>query len=375
MRKDSATMIRTLLTISLLLLPFSGGTPAEAAVLQVANNGLDGPACGSKTAPCRSITRAIDLAAAGDTIVVGPGRYGDLDRDGTLGEANEEGPEAGAVIVIDKAVAVESSTGAVWTIIDVAGFNRLGVRITANGARFGRAKKGFTIFDSSSNGVSIEGSATGVVVEGNHAILTNSAFLAGGTGGGHVIQGNVASANALGFGLASAGGAVARSNLAVASSGDGFATGGTGTQRFEGNVALANDFGFSAALYDEAVLVGNVAVGNREGLRGGNGATLTATGFAAIANRQAGVHNQGTTSMSLTASNLIGNGTQPIGGSANCGSITETPPLTASNVFWGAATGPGDDPADDVCDVGVGVTTVAPVAAKPFKIKTKAPSF
>lgn len=375
MRKDPAIMMRTLLAVSMLLLSSTGPT-ADAAVLQVANNGLDGPACGSKTAPCRSITRAVDLAAPGDTIVVGPGRYGDLDRDGTLGEANEEGPEIAALIVIDKAVTVESVTGAPSTIIDVAGFNRAAVRITASGARFGRAKKGFTLFDSFGNGVSIEDPASNVVVEGNHAILTNSGFLAGGTGGGNVIAGNVASANALGVGLASAGGAVARSNLAVANTGDGFAAGGTGTQRFEGNVALANeDFGFTGGLYDEAVLVGNVAVGNREGLRGGNGGALTVTGFAAIANRQAGVHNQGTTTVSVTASNLIGNGTQSIGGSFNCGTITETPPLTAANVFWGAATGPGDDPADDVCDVGAGATAVTPFATKPFKIKTKVPTF
>ena len=368
-------MMRTLLTISTFFISLAGVASADAAVLQVANNGLDGPTCGTKTAPCRSITRAIDLAAAGDTIVVGPGRYGDLDRDGTLGEANEEGPEIGAVVLIDKAVTVESSTGAVWTIIDVAGFNRVAVRITASGARFGRAKKGFTLFDSSGNGVAIADPASNVAVEGNHAILTNSGFLAGGTGGGHVIEGNVASANALGVGLASAGGGVARSNLAVANTGDGFAAGGTGSQRFEGNVAIANDFGFTGGLYDEAVLVGNVAVGNREGLRGGNGAALSVTGFAAIANRQAGVHNQGTTTVSVTASNLIGNGTQAIGGSPNCGTITETPPLTATNVFWGAATGPGDDPADDVCDLGAGVTTVAPFATKPFKIKTKVPTF
>lgn len=368
-------MMRTMCMLSMLLL-VSTGLTAEAAVLQVANNGLDGPACGGKTAPCRSITRAVDLAAPGDTIVVGPGRYGDLDRDGTLGEANEEGPEIAALILIDKAVTVESVTGAASTIIDVAGFNRAAVRITASGARFGRAKKGFTLFDSFGNGVAIEDPASNVTVEGNLAILTNSGFLAGGTGGGNVIAGNVASANALGVGLASAGGAVARSNLAVASTADGFAAGGTGSQRFEGNVALANEeFGFTAGLYDEAVLVGNVAIGNREGLRGGNGGALGVTGFAAIANRQAGVHNQGTTTVSVTASNLIGNGTQSIGGSFNCGTITETPPLTATDVFWGAATGPGDDPADDVCDLGSGTTTVAPFATKPFKIKTKVPAF
>jgi hypothetical protein len=367
-------MMRTLLTVSILLL-FSTGLTAEAAVLQVGNNGLDGPGCGSKIAPCRSITRAIDLAAPGDTIVVGPGRYGDLDRDGTLGEANEEGPETGAVIVIDKAVTVESSTGAVWTIIDVAGFNRVAVRVTASGARFGRAKKGFTLFDSTGNGVAIE-SASNVAVEGNHAILTNGGFLASGTGGGHVIQGNVASANALGVALFSAGGGIALGNLAVANTGAGFVAGGDGSQRFEGNVALGNDsFGFDAGLHEEAVLVGNVAAGNQQGVFGGSGTTVTITGLAAIGNVQGGVHNQNTANMSLTASNLVGNGVKAIGGSANCGTINESFPLTVENVFWGAAGGPGDDPADDVCDLTTGSTTIGTIAPKPFKVKTKVPTF
>jgi hypothetical protein len=348
-------------------------TAAAAAVLQVANNGLDGAACGTKTAPCRSITRAIDNAAPGDTLVVGPGRYGDLDRDGTTGEANEEGPEVGALILIDKTLTLESSGGAAVTVIDVAGFGRKAIRITASGVRVGRPKKGFTFFDSSTAGVSIEDPAANVIVEGNLAIDTLSGFLTAGSGGGHLLQGNVAVANALGVGLASAGGGTARSNLAVVNTTDGFQAGGTGSQRFEGNVALGNFFGLSAQLYDEATFVGNVAVGNRQGVFAGNGDTLTVSGLAAIANVEGGVHNQGTTTMSVAASNLIGNGAKALGGSLNCGTLNESDPLAATNVFWGAASGPGDDPADDVCDLLSGVTTVAPFATKPFKVKTKVP--
>src|SRR6516162_9238145 len=56
---------------------------AHGATLYVANNGLDGPSCGTKASPCRSITQGIANAAAGDTIIVGPGLYGDLNDDGT----------------------------------------------------------------------------------------------------------------------------------------------------------------------------------------------------------------------------------------------------------------------------------------------------
>ena len=46
------------------------------------------------------------------------------------------------------------------------------------------------------------------------------------------------------------------------------------------------------------------------------------------------------------------------------------PALDATNNYWGAATGPGADPADEVCDpVGDGTTIVAPFATKPFSVK------
>jgi hypothetical protein len=364
--------IRALTALSVLSCVLA--TAASAATLHVANNGLDGADCGPKTAPCRSITRAIANAAPGDTIAVGPGRYGDLDRDGTLGEPNEEGPAAGTVLLVDKPVSVVSTSGAVWTIIDVAGFNRTGVRITAAGARFGKAKKGFTLFDSSGAGLAVEESATNVVVEGNLAVATGTGFFAGFDAANALLQGNVASANQAGFGLFANGTGVARGNLAVANDATGFSINSDGTKRCEGNVALGNGaFGFQAGLHEAVVLTGNVAAGNNQGVFAGNGDSVTVTGLAALANVEGGVHNQGTTAMTVSASNVVGNGAKTFSGRTNCGTIDEALPLTATNVFWGAATGPGADPADDACDVVSGVTTVAPFAAKAFKIKTKVP--
>src|SRR5262245_20507374 len=70
---------------------------ALAAKLMVAAHGGDGPACGSEAQPCRSIGWTIGLAAAGDQIVVGPGRYGDLDGDGVFEPAaGEEAGQPGA---------------------------------------------------------------------------------------------------------------------------------------------------------------------------------------------------------------------------------------------------------------------------------------
>ena len=59
--------------------------------MAVADHGVDVPGCGQDvTSPCRSISQAIALADAGDTILVGPGRYGDLNDNGRLDEAGEE---------------------------------------------------------------------------------------------------------------------------------------------------------------------------------------------------------------------------------------------------------------------------------------------
>ena len=355
-----------------LLLVLASATLVRAATIQVGNDGLDDPACGTKEAPCRSISRGIANAVDGDTIVVGPGRYGDLDRDGTFSEPNEEGPSGIAMIFVGKRVAIVSSGGAAVTIIDVAGGNRAAIRFTASGARLGRPKKGFTIIDSTSNGITMAADVSGIAVEGNLIVDTNSAIVTAGLGG-HVVQGNVIAANAFGIGLGGeANGQVARANLAVANTGDGFGPGGLGNQRFEGNVALGNDFGFGLQGYDQVTVVGGAVIGNRQGVFAGPGNVANLSGMAVLANVEAGVHNQNTTTMSVTASNFVGNGAKNFSG-GNCGTITENPPLTATNNFFGAASGPGADPADLACGGSNGVTTVDPFATKPFKVKTKVP--
>ena len=95
---------------------------ARGATRYVADTGTDGPACGLDAATaCRSITQAIALAAPGETILVGPGRYGDLNRNGVLGDiaGEETGSHAcGCVLSINKTVIVISSAGTAVTTID-----------------------------------------------------------------------------------------------------------------------------------------------------------------------------------------------------------------------------------------------------------------
>src|SRR5260221_1335670 len=85
------------------------GAPAWAATRHVENWGVDSGSCGTAAAPCRTIGQAVALAVAGDTILVGPGLYGD-----TLGE-----PAGG--IVLSNAVTVKSTHGAAATLIKYTG--------------------------------------------------------------------------------------------------------------------------------------------------------------------------------------------------------------------------------------------------------------
>ncbi len=111
----------------------------------VANNGVDSGTCGTSTGPCRSITQAMANAVAGDTIIVGPGVYGDLNGDGTLGNsAGEENPSGcSCMLAIVKRVILISSDGAASTIIDARGVElALNVGISANGVQFGTPGQG-----------------------------------------------------------------------------------------------------------------------------------------------------------------------------------------------------------------------------------------
>ena len=117
------TETTTRVLVVMLLLAFA--PQAHAATRYVADTGTDGASCGINLATaCRSISQAVELANPGDTILVGPGRYGDLNRNGVLGEPGEElgylTPPASCscVLPIEKQVIILSSGGAAVTIID-----------------------------------------------------------------------------------------------------------------------------------------------------------------------------------------------------------------------------------------------------------------
>lgn len=134
---------------------------AAGATLWVANDGADTGRCGTQSAPCRSISQAIENASDGDTIEVGIGRYGDITGTGTFaGGGDERGqllPAIGCIVCITKAVHIFSVHGADVTLIQgVAGtqFNST-VVIGHDGVTFGAKDHGFTLTGGNRSGVSV----------------------------------------------------------------------------------------------------------------------------------------------------------------------------------------------------------------------------
>jgi hypothetical protein len=157
---------------------------ADAATRFVTHTGSDTANCGLDLATaCRSISKAIQLANVGDTISVGPGRYGDLNRNGVLGDfpGEESGsPGCSCVVSMNKAVIILSTSGAAQTIIDGRTVNVVQtVVVLSNGGEFGRPGKGFTVTETGrrnangqpdGHGIGID--AANVRVRGNQVVFS-----------------------------------------------------------------------------------------------------------------------------------------------------------------------------------------------------------
>src|SRR5687768_11489575 len=330
---------------------------ADGATRYVADTGTDGASCGINLATaCRSISQAVELANPGDTILVGPGRYGDLNRNGILGEPGEElgylTPPASCscVLRIEKQVIIISSAGAAVTIIDGRSVDVIqNVFLTTVGGEFGRPGKGFTVTETAyvidgyfaGNGIVLD--SANVMVRGNQVMFTANRgdrpinFASGILTVNHAairIEGNQVMNWARG--IEARGAATVSKNHVIHN--------GTGITAFGGNI------------------VGNVATENGYGvlLR----SSATATGNAAYLNEVGFYIDDGFTGV-VTKNNMFGNNP--------CGLLnTGVPGLSATNNYWGATTGPGAPgaPADRVC--GDGATT-APFATKPFVVKVLKP--
>jgi hypothetical protein len=381
MKKRSTNQALPLLGFVALVLGLVGRA-GEAATLYVANNGLDSPTCGALASPCRSISQAIANANDGDRVVVGPGRYGDLDGDGAFASPGDEAAEVNfgcfCMVHVDKTLTIESRAGAGATVLDAGGAAVSVVRIGADRVVFGKPRKGFTVTggdmgigtpfasDNSLTQASVSGnlalanSSAGFFLRGSgvHRVSGNAAVANQNTGfysdGSHVVDGNLASVNDVGFSVVGFSGPVAERgqvvtrNVASANGVIGFRVGGGG-HTLARNVASANKSRVGFDLSATGLVVsGNAAHGN------------ASCGFALP-------FGIGTTT--LHRNNLSGNDVLVL----NCGLCNFSgAPLDATGNFWGSAAGPGVDPADDVCDINPGsATTVEPFAKKEFLIRTR----
>ena len=325
--------------------------PALGATLFSASQGVDAPTCGSAKAPCRSISQAIAHAAPDDTVVVGPGYYGDLDGDGQFTSPGDEAAEIGSgcdcVVKVDKRLTLRSRDGAASTVIDAAGLAMWAINLFgagASSATLGAANAGFTLRGGQGAGVFVDPDAANVRVVGNVARRN--------AGDGFIVVGT---------------GARVTGNRSSENDGDGF--------QFAGDNVIASDNAASSNTLDGFVCFafgGSVQKSVSSG-NAGNGFTATFADFefrsiAAVGNGLAGVlFDFGTGS--VTGASLIGNGRTD---AMNCGLMNNSGgAIVATGNYWGAATGPGADPADDVCNGTSATTTTTPFKTGEIKVRAK----
>lgn len=309
-----------------------------AGTVNVGSNGIDHAACGKRQDPCRSISQALSLARDGDQILVGPGRYSPAE------EAAEPGFGCFCMIRVSKQVAIESTDGAEVTLLDAEGADLRAVLIEADGVIFGSPRRGFTVTRARREGVLLEGSVTNVRIAGNTATLNgsngNNAFF---------IQGS---------------NNIATKNVAQHNSRAGFGVAGSG-QRVTRNVASNNLVGFEVTA--TGVFRHNSAVGNAI-----HGLDLSVIGQIEVQHNDF-VENGGLGIWAKRATEVTENNIYGNNGSGNCGLQNDVPFLSAINNYWGAATGPGPDPADTVCDSVGSITTTLPFATRPFRVRSTPP--
>jgi hypothetical protein len=352
-------------------------------IFYVANYGLDNADCGTSTRPCRSITHAHSKSEASDTILVGPGRYGDVNGDGDFSDPGDEQGDSCVVCITRPGVRVLSQQGAVFTLIDATGtaFNEA-VMINGRDVQFGAAGHGFRVLALGGPlyGISVSDHSDNIKVAGN--VVTGGrqgAFLFPTLGRSAVISDNIAIDTVDGPGFSGV------ENVIDPGAGE--------RTRVVRNIAIRNLVGFLIGGPD-LLFIDNIADNNVQGaLLGGNGmvvrnnsvsnsgregiflsgAVKTLKGNSVIGNRGPGISVAiGSSVEQFSRNNLYGNGTSETTFAGepkpNCGLVNASgTTLFATNNFWGQPSGPGPDPADEVCNIPNGSTTVVePVAARPF---------
>jgi hypothetical protein len=393
-----------------------------AQVLWVQGYGVDAAGCGTQTNPCRSITHALAAAQPGATIQVGPGRYGDVNRNGAydLGDEGpvltlpEEGRQA-ALLRIAKSARIHSTHGAEVTTIDIGprpttfSPSMVTVRIAASDVELGAVGHGFRVVGGSyfqDQGIvaAREVPVRNVRISGNvvmgpgHDTVSGDGIQIHGAHESVLVTDNQVSgfANGIQFALsdedgAPAGGPATATRNTVRDNGNGGVASGRPIA-FSGNIFQGNR-GVALVVDDDSrdstvsppgavhpVVDNNYIVANGEGLRLWGGSSVVRN--AIIGNLAAGLMHGAGTVFRIELNNFYGNGLIPHIGTyegdtwpTNCALVIDqyraegASETVAVNNYWGAATGPGPDPADDEPCVPSGLGTPdTPFATAPFYV-------
>jgi len=359
-------------------------SPWSGRTLHVAVNGLDSTTCGAPTTPCRSISQAITNAATGDTLLVRPGLYGDLNGDGTTATPGEEMGGFFAAVEITKRLRVLSTDGAGSTVIDAHGAKGSVVTISVSGVQLGERGAGFTLIGGQNTGVQNNGE-TNVVIAGNTVRnIGNREF----EGSGQAIYVNVwgvvevrdnilvdnpstglvfAPQNATAY-VSAHDNIISGGNAHPGSTG--IVVGGGNPHLVYRNLISDNSIGL-VVNYGAARIFNNLVTGNGDGVQvdgvptpvPARGPSFTRNTFSANKNYGFYVTHFTLATVTIRENNFFGNVT-------NCGIASQSADtVIARNNFWGASTGPSAvDPADEAC-VFQGSVVTTPFATREFDIK------
>ena len=370
----------------------SAETPPKGRTLWVSTIGVDSHACGPTDSPCRTITRALTNAAEGDTVVVEPGEYGDVNRDGDQDDAGEEQTTRGApcAVCIRKRVNLYSSHGA--TVTGITHLPNHIVTIFADGTNFGARDKGFTLHGLFGGSLTVE-LAGNVRVVGNVARSGQVGYFVMAERGPVQLRDNIAMNNNVGGILATTsrnggpGYAILKNNTVMDAGMIGISLDG-----FVPHIAINNSLarngrtGFEVRnnswVADNAITDSNGAgvlvEGTGEAIPGtvlGGGVKLYRN--VIIGNGRAGIEflrSSSAPNHQIHFNTIFGNGVDSMSNPddpapANCGLLNLSGGfIDATKNYWGSSSGPGSDPADEagegLCEVS-GNTLVEPYRTAP----------
>lgn len=343
--------------------------PLLAVTLYVANDGKDVSLCGTKSEPCRTISQAISNSNRGDTVLVGPGLYGDIDQDGELDREGEESAlnTDHAMIAITSPIKLVSRDGAASTIIHVEDDKKFAISIESSDVQIGAKKKGFTIRGGSTSALFIRGSSPTLISNYIYSDFGDGVRVGcydsnddgfdesfGFSESGTVVDNIISHCNGMGLLLCSnTQGWKIKKNQVSFNDEEGIFIDGDDHTLLKNVVSGNNDAGVVATSATGIKFTKSLSIGNRgSGLNVYTDGQATVKFSALIGNTGIGSFYNG--DVNISKSSLFGN--YPIDNTGlaiptNCGIFdnSSNDPMIENN-YWGSPDGPDfEDPADDLC--------------------------